>query len=243
MFERNKAFWALFSALTLLVLTCMYVLDNLEQEHLEHEYETTVLTITPDGKLYFGRQPITRYDLGRKISQLNEETGLNHVLHVRVDCDVPFGTVEVVIASIQQAGYNKIAVGVIDVHTVGFDSFESEIPITPIECFAARRELHNSDPTSEVGRVAATIPIVEAKDPLTSGTVVTLNLQPMSLKQLSVELKRLLAQREASLVHVKAPGDMEFSRVMEILTAVKQSGVRTIGLQIGCPESAVRRGR
>ena len=238
MFERNKAFWTLFSVLTLLLLIVVYVLDNLQEESRDHEFETSVLSITPDEKIYFGRDPIARDDIARRINKFHEDIGVNHVLHILVDEDVPCGTVKMVIARVQQAGHRKVAVVVRGEIYMDHspDPFESEVPVVPVDCSALPRPAGGSNPTSEVGEATATIPMVEAKDPATSGKVVTLNSKPLSLKQLSAELRGLLAHREMSVVYVKAPHNMAFLQVMEILKAVRQSGVRDIGLQIGCSD-------
>ena len=237
MFERNKAFWTLFSVLTLLLMIVVYILANLEEERVEHEYRSA-LWIGDSGHMYFRGNPIGNDDLVREISKFHEETGANHVLHILVDPEAPYRTVAQVITAVHEAGHSNVAVAVrgreiyMD-HSP--DPFESEIPVVPVDCSAEPHQLNNSNPTSEGDQARTTIPLVEAKDPASSGVVVTLNQEPMSLKQLSVELKGLLAHREMSVVYVKAPHNMAFLHVMEILKAVKQSGVRDIGLQIRCP--------
>ena len=70
---------------------------------------SAVVSITPDDKIFFGRDPVTRDDLAKKIGNvLKDKLPAEQVVYVKSDKMVKYGTVVNVIDSIREAGYERI---------------------------------------------------------------------------------------------------------------------------------------
>ena len=70
---------------------------------------SAVVSIAPDDKIYFGRDPVTRDDLAKKIGTvLKDKPAAEQVVYVKSDRMVKYGTVVNVIDSIREAGYERI---------------------------------------------------------------------------------------------------------------------------------------
>jgi biopolymer transport protein ExbD/biopolymer transport protein TolR len=70
---------------------------------------SAVVSITPDDKIFFGRDPVTRDDLAKKIGNiLKDKLPAEQVVYVKSDKMVKYGTVVSVIDSIREAGYERI---------------------------------------------------------------------------------------------------------------------------------------
>jgi len=70
---------------------------------------SAVVSITPDDKIFFGRDPVTRDDLAKKIgNMLKDKPPAEQVVYVKSDKLVKYGTVVNVIDSIREAGFERI---------------------------------------------------------------------------------------------------------------------------------------
>jgi biopolymer transport protein TolR len=70
---------------------------------------SAVVSITPDDKIFFGRDPVVKDDLARKIdNMLKDKPPAEQVVYVKSDKLVKYGTVVGVIDMIREAGYDRI---------------------------------------------------------------------------------------------------------------------------------------
>ncbi|HEV8483666.1 MAG TPA: biopolymer transporter ExbD [Blastocatellia bacterium] len=70
---------------------------------------SAVVSITPDDKIFFGRDPVTKEDLAKKIGNiLKDKLPAEQVVYVKSDKLVKYGTVVGVIDTIREAGYERI---------------------------------------------------------------------------------------------------------------------------------------
>jgi biopolymer transport protein ExbD len=70
---------------------------------------SAVVSITPDDKIFFGRDPVAKDDLARKIdNMLKDKPPAEQVVYVKSDKLVKYGTVVGVIDMIREAGYDRI---------------------------------------------------------------------------------------------------------------------------------------
>jgi len=70
---------------------------------------SAVVSITPDDKIFFGRDPVAKDDLARKIdNMLKDKPPAEQVVYVKSDKLVKYGTVVSVIDMIREAGYDRI---------------------------------------------------------------------------------------------------------------------------------------
>ena len=70
---------------------------------------SAVVSITPDDKIFFGRDPVVRDDLAKKIdNMLKDKPPAEQVVYVKSDKLVKYGTVVGVIDMIREAGYDRI---------------------------------------------------------------------------------------------------------------------------------------
>ena len=70
---------------------------------------SAVVSITPDDKIFFGREPVVKDDLARKIdNMLKDKPPAEQVVYVKSDKLVKYGTVVGVIDMIREAGYDRI---------------------------------------------------------------------------------------------------------------------------------------
>jgi biopolymer transport protein ExbD len=68
-----------------------------------------VVSITPDDKIFFGRDPVSKDDLAKKIGNvLKDKLPAEQVVYVKSDRLVKYGTVVGVIDTIREAGYERI---------------------------------------------------------------------------------------------------------------------------------------
>src|SRR4030095_4329417 len=66
-------------------------------------------SITPDDKIFFGRDPVTKDDLAKKIGNvLKDKLPAEQVVYVKSDRLVKYGTVVGVIDTIREAGFERI---------------------------------------------------------------------------------------------------------------------------------------
>ena len=70
---------------------------------------SAVVSITSDDKIFFGRDPVTKDDLAKKIGNiLKDKLPAEQVVYVKSDKMVKFGTVVNVVDAIREAGYERI---------------------------------------------------------------------------------------------------------------------------------------
>ena len=70
---------------------------------------SAVVSITPDDKLFFGRDPTTKEDLAKRIGTvLKDKPPAEQVVYVKSDRMVKYGTVVGVVDAIRDAGYERI---------------------------------------------------------------------------------------------------------------------------------------
>ena len=70
---------------------------------------SAVVSITPDDKIFFGRDPVTKDDLAKKIgNMLKDKAPAEQVVYVKSDKLVKYGTVVNVIDTIREAGFERI---------------------------------------------------------------------------------------------------------------------------------------
>ena len=70
---------------------------------------SAVVSITNDDKIFFGRDPVTKEDLAKKIGNiLKDKLPAEQVVYVKSDKLVKYGTVVGVIDTIREAGYERI---------------------------------------------------------------------------------------------------------------------------------------
>jgi biopolymer transport protein ExbD len=70
---------------------------------------SAVVSITPDDKIFFGRDQVSKDDLAKKIGNvLKDKLPAEQVVYVKSDRLVKYGTVVGVIDTIREAGYERI---------------------------------------------------------------------------------------------------------------------------------------
>src|SRR4030095_9289003 len=70
---------------------------------------SAVVSITPDDKIFFGRDPVTKDDLAKKIGNvLKDKLPADQVVYVKSDKMVKYGTVVNVVDAIREGGYERI---------------------------------------------------------------------------------------------------------------------------------------
>jgi len=70
---------------------------------------SAVVSITPDDKIFFGRDPVNKDDLAKRIgNMLKDKPAAEQVVYVKSDKLVKYGTVVNVIDAIREAGYERI---------------------------------------------------------------------------------------------------------------------------------------
>ena len=173
-----------------------------------------VIAIPADGQFYIEKNEVPRGSIPEKVKELYKDGPIEElVVYIKPACQVMYGTVVSVIASLRDAGINKV--GIVAEKSSGLGT--------------KANDLNNVQLNTRSSKPLESTPlVVDVK----SKGVASLDGKSVSMARLQITLRKKLQARNDKTVYINAPDQMTFCEVGKVVDIAKQAGGVPIDLNV-----------
>jgi biopolymer transport protein ExbD len=220
----------------------LYDLSERKEEADDWLADQTVIAIPNNNEVYFGREKVRKEDVPERVRQTRENLGRDRLIHVRAYETVSYGAAVETVAAVQAAGHQRIGLSAEHPHwhmdAAGPDytsarlyPFEAGVLADDVAVSQLDSDSHAPSRSRPDQQFAHPRIIVQAQSTGDSISV-SLNSQPVSLRDLPHAVRRALNPAPEAELWFTASPRLPVEEIMPVLNAMRSGGASTVTLSV-----------